>query len=642
MSGRWFTPGQLAAMRLPGMPDERAIRLRAEREGWRAPEREGQTWRRHKGRGGGFEYHVSLLPIEAQAAIALRAAAESALTSSSRVREKEAIEREGAWDWFERLPQKKKDAAAERAKALDAWTQLQRTKPKTIAAHVLARQLGLAVSTLYEWEKLVQGLARADWLPALAPRHAGAQTRADCPAEAWEMLRTDYLRPERPSFEACFRRLQAVARERGWQLPSQRTLRRRIEAIPQAVQVAAREGTEALKRLYPAQERARGHLHALEAVNADGHKWDVFVRWPDGEIVRPMMIAFQDLYSGKILAWRCDKTENKEATRLAFGDLVEEYGIPDHCWLDNGRQFASKWITGGAPNRYRFKIRDDEPLGLLTQLGVQVHWTHPYSGQSKPIERAFRDFATDTAKHPRFAGAWCGNNPLAKPENYASAAVPLEVFLATIGEAIAEHNARPGRRTAVCQGRSFDDVFAESYARAPIRRATEAQRRLWLLAAEAVGTSRRDGSITLEGNRYWASFLTNLRGTRVSIRFDPQRLQDDLHVYALDGRYLGAAPCIEAAGFDDVEKAREHARARKSWMRAQKQMLDAERRMSIAEVAAMLPTDASPAPPERRVVRLVAGTAALKPREEELPEQDPAEIRLLEGIRMLRLIQQER
>ncbi|WP_245528436.1 transposase domain-containing protein [Gluconobacter morbifer] len=45
--------------------------------------------------------------------------------------------------------------------------------------------------------------------------------------------------------------------------------------------------------------------------------------------------------------------------------------------------------TGGIPNRFRFKVKEDEPVGIMTQLGVEVHWTTPYSGQSKPIERAW-------------------------------------------------------------------------------------------------------------------------------------------------------------------------------------------------------------------------------------------------------------
>ena len=52
-----------------------------------------------------------------------------------------------------------------------------------------------------------------------------------------------------------------------------------------------------------------------------------------------------------ILAWRLAKTENKETVRLVIGDMVERQGIPDRVTLDNGRAFASKWITGRLPNR---------------------------------------------------------------------------------------------------------------------------------------------------------------------------------------------------------------------------------------------------------------------------------------------------
>src|SRR3546814_16811814 len=58
-----------------------------------------------------------------------------------------------------------------------------------------------------------------------------------------------------------------------------------------------REGDEALRRMLPAQERTVAELHALELVNIDGHKVDVFVKWPDGRIVRPIIIGIQDVYS---------------------------------------------------------------------------------------------------------------------------------------------------------------------------------------------------------------------------------------------------------------------------------------------------------------------------------------------------------
>src|SRR3546814_140018 len=224
--------------------------------------------------------------------------------------------------------------------------------------------------------------------------------------------------------------------------------------------------------MLPAQERTVAELHALELVNIDGHKVDVFVKWPDGRIVRPIIIGIQDVYSRKFLSHRVSDTESVIPTRLAMADLFREFGIPKGCVLDNGRAFASKWITGGAKTRFRFKIKGEEPVGVLTGLGVRTHWTIPYRGQSKPIERAWRDFCDTIAKHPAFAGAYTGNKPDAKPENYGSPAVPLDLFRAVFAREIARHNARQGRRPEIAAGRSLAAAFNASYARAPTGQAT--------------------------------------------------------------------------------------------------------------------------------------------------------------------------
>lgn len=611
MIKEWFTAREIAALTLAGLPGtKQGVQLYGEQHRWAM---HADLCRERRGRGGGIEYHYSLLPLSAQADLAIQLSRIEQATERERAKAK--LTREEMWTWFEALPAKKTDKARAKLQAIEAVDALVRNGiDRVVAVDMIARRINVAKSTYYTWEACIAGIDRHDWLPYLAPRQAGSTETVECSPDAWQFLKADYLRPERPSFSACFRRLESAATEHGWTLCSKRTLQRRLDALPRPLRVLAREGTDALKALYPAQTRDRGIFHALEAVNADGHKWDVFVRWPDGRVGRPMMVAFQDLYSGKLLSWRCDQAETREAVRLAFGDLVEEYGVPDCCWLDNGRAFASKWVTGGTPTRYRFKARDDEPSGIMKQLGVSVHWTTPYHGQAKPIERAFRDFASDTAKHPQFAGAYTGNDPLAKPENYGEHAVPLDVFLAVVADGVREHNARAGRRSRVCNGRSFDDVFAQSYATAPIRKATPEQRRLWLLAAEGVLVGRKDGAIELLGNRYWGEFLHEWRGHRVVARFDPEKLHQPLHVYRLDGAYLGAASCHEAAGFNNMEAAREHARARNHWRRGVHEQLAAEKKLSIAEVAALLPEPPEPAPlPAAKVVRLVHGAAALQP-----------------------------
>lgn len=314
-----------------------------------------------------------------------------------------------------------------------------------------------------------------------------------------------------------------------------RTARRWIERnIPRVTQVLAREGERGLAKCFPPQIRDRSTLTALEAVNADCHKIDVFVQWPGFEKpVRPQIVGFQDLYSNKFLAYRVDLDPNKVAVMQAFGELVETYGIPRHCLFDNGMEFANKWLTGGTKTRFRFKVREDDALGVLPQMGVDVHWATPAHGQAKSIERGFRDFADRIAKHPAFAGAYVGNRPDAKPENYMSKAIPLADFLEVLDQQIAAHNAREGRVTETAKGRSFDETFAASYAAAPIRKATPEQHRLWLMGQEVRKLHRTHGQLTLHKNGYWADWMNEYAGDKVLARFNPEDLHEGLYILSL-------------------------------------------------------------------------------------------------------------
>ncbi|ANK79417.1 MAG: hypothetical protein TEF_00390 [Rhizobiales bacterium NRL2] len=642
----WWTAAELAEAALSGLPTTKSAVIRvAKREGWadRVTVAGEPLARKRKGRGGGMEYHRSVLPERAQMALAKTALAAPADTAAPATPGSTAERVD--WSWFESLPDSRKRKARERLKVLEEIEALKRggmSKNNAVCAVANAHKVGK--SAVYDWFRLVAGLDRADWLPALAPKHTGRTKTAGCDPRAWEFLRADYLRLSKPSFETCYQRLELAAAEHGWDIPAKRTLQRRLEnEIPRPVQVLLREGYDALHRLYPPQERDRSMFHALEAVNADGHKWDVFVRWYDGSIVRPMMVAIQDLYSGAILGWRFDVSENADSVRLAFGDVFRKYGIPDRVWLDNGRGFASKWITGGTPNRYRFKVKPEEPAGVLTALGMEIHWTRPYSGQSKPIERAFRDLCDSIAKHPAFEGAYTGNSPAAKPENYGSKAVPVETFIETVEQGIRLHNTRPGRNTRVCRRKlSFEEAFRQSYGQSLIRKATPEQLRMCMLAAEKVRADRESGSIRLLGNRYWSEALVEHAGEALTVRFDPDHLHDGITVYRLDGQMIAEAACLEAAGFADTGQARDHNRKRNAFKRATKEAAEIERSLTLEEYARLLPDVDEPSAPEAPAIRLVANgsqAAAAAPAEEQDFDFDEAFARTMaQERRHLRLI----
>lgn len=641
----WFTAAELAELRLPGLPGtKRKINERAAGEGWalRTDAAGAPLARPRAARGGGLEYHVDVLPPAARAALAAKGVGAIADVAA-------APESAGAraWAWFEAQGSKTKDETRHRLRVIatvEAYEAAGFTRTAAVAETAARYQLG--ASTLWSWLSAIEGVARADRLPRLAPRRCGGGAEVEVDADVWQLLISDYLRPEKPSFTSCYRRAKAFADDMGVPIPIERTLRRKVERdIDPRLIIARRKGAEALRQVLPPQQRSVADLHALEYVNIDGHKWDVFVRWPDGRVGRPLMVAIQDLYSRKILAWRIDESESALSTRLVFADLFAAYGIPRGCVMDNGRAFASKTITGGAKSRYRFKIKDEEPTGVLVALGIEVRWATPYRGQSKPIERAFRDLCDAIAKHPALAGAYTGNRPDAKPENYGARAVDIEEFRRIVDLGIAEHNAREGRRTETARGRSFDATFAESYATAPIGKASPEQLRLALLTAEDIRCDRQSGAIALEGNRYWTPELGDHAGERVTVRFDPDNLHGEVHVYHRDGRFIATAPVLEATGFFDKASAVARRKQEADLRRTVREIEQKQNLLDAAAIAALLPDhpDEAPiAPPAviRPVRHRGQTAAALKPVSEadQAPLNNPVIDRLADFTERLRIV----
>lgn len=600
---QWLTAAALLALQLPALPlDKGGLSRTITSQAWRSSPFAREV-------DGVWEYHVSLLPAEARAVLAARQGAAEVPA---------AVRDEALWARFELLPEATKTVAAERLAIVDQVMTHKAGGMKAGAAVALvAPRANISTSTLWGWLKLVEGASRGDWLALLAPQHKGRTTTVECDPRAWDFFVADYLRAERPSLSACYRRLQETAAVQKWSpIPALKTFQRRIEkTFPAAAVALARDGRDAASRIFPHQRRDRSGFAAMQAVNADGHKFDVFVRWEDGTIGRPLATVVQDLGTGMILGHRIAESENWSAVRLAFADTIERYGIPEHCWLDNGRAFASKWLTGGMKTRFRFTVRDDEPQGILTQLNIKVHWTTPYHGQAKPIERAFRDLCEEIAKHPKCAGAYTGNNIDAKPENYGSKAIPIADFRALVASEIARHNARQGRRGAGLNGESFAEAFARSIS-APgnvVMRATAAQRRMLLMAAEGVTCRKPTGEIQLGGNRYWADELVAYMGKTVTVRFDPDDLHAPVAVYTKDGRMICEAPAIETAGFADSAAAQAHSRTKRQWIKGQRELLDIERRLGVAAVAALLPTAPVPDAPPSPVVRLVTDLPPSRP-----------------------------
>lgn len=645
LSQAWFTASELEALCLAGLPgDKRSINRRAQNERWASRQSADRQLlvRARQGRGGGNEYHFSLLPAEAQADLARR--------GYECLQPKE--EPTASAVLWARFDAQKASVKAEAQRRLAIINEIElhcgagATKTAAVARAAIAH--GIGASTIYEWLKDIRGVPRGDWLPVLIPARKGGGKKAEIDPDLWEIIKSDWLRPEEPPFAACFERLKRTAKERGLPLPHQRTLLRRLKAeVPRSVQIMARKGTEALERHVPDVRRSVESLHAMQVVNVDGHMADVFVQHPADpkRKVRPIITTIQDVYSRKILAWRIDLSENVLATRLAFADLFRQFGIPKVCLLDNSRAFASKALTAGAKTRYRGRINPEEPAGLLTSVGIEVRFAQIYHGQSKPVERAFREMGDHVWRGPECAGAYTGNSPTNKPANYGARTVPWDEFEQIVAQGFAAYNAREGRRAGACKGRSCDATFTESYAVSDIGQARETDLRMALLAAERKKLDSRTGEVRLYGNRYYSPICLDHLGEEVTVRFDPDNLHREVHIYDKEGRHIAQADLLEDRGFFDQAGAIEVGKRRKQARREVRAGLEAERTLSALDVAAaQVPVEAPPRP-DTTIVRPIrhrttAGSAALKPQPAAaVPDAGEEEIIAALGAVRLRVVE---
>lgn len=405
-------------------------------------------------------------------------------------------------------------------------------------------------------------------------------------------------------------------------IPSPSSVKRKIEReIPKVQRIYLREGERALSEFYPAMRRSVESLEALEWINGDGYQHNVFVEWFNGEVVRPKTWLWQDVRTRKILAYRVDLSENSDMIRLSLMDLVWKYGIPRDLTIDNTRAAANKWMTGGVKNRYRFKVKDDDVMGIIPLLGIELHWTSVQfgtgHGQAKPIERAFSHGGLGELvdKHPSLAGFYSGENVYSKPDNYngGKKGASYEDFILALEEGIRTFNEKVGRDTEICQKvYSFDQVFARDYAKAQIRRASAEQMRLLMLMSEAVSL-KKDGTFELScggkvygrKNRYLATELIGSSHKKVVIKFDPQQLHDTVFVCSIDGIFLAEAQCTERVAFGDKAAGREHDKARKQFVKAQKAVAKAQLSMTAQESARYQPEFEEEAPLEPKIIEMI-------------------------------------
>lgn len=481
---------------------------------------------------------------------------------------------------------------------------------------LVAREEGKSVDALRNWVGLCKNQRPDDWLVALAPKHPGCQVHAEISRECLDFIEAEFFKLSKPSLKPIYRRAELLAQEHGWTIPGYHAVKKMIQGRPHWFHVLRREGPTAFASLFPSQQRDYSSLRVNEVWCSDGHMADAFVRWPDGSVSRPIIVAFVDARSRVCLGYAIGPTESADLIRLAFKDAAEKArALPDAVYIDNGRGFAGKLLSGGAPTRYRFKIREEDPLGIFLLLTIEIIWALPRWARSKFIESFWRTLAE---MDRRFDGAYVGNRPGARPEDCdPKKAVPIEQYRKVIDETLAEYHARPHRGDSM-DGRSPRAIYEELLDKTTVRSPTREQLRLCMLAAEQIKLDPADGCIRLLGNRYWTEALSSIpRNVFYTVRFNPQNAAEPVVLLRGDV-LLCEAKLIERTGFRDQQAAKDHLRAHRRHLKSLKDQDQAVR--DKASAAAWTPAPASDAAvviPAPKLVRPVRPAKDYSPKNEE-------------------------
>ena len=463
---------------------------------------------------------------------------------------------------------------------------------------IAARKAGESESTIRRWVGTCKNLHRGDWLAALAPKHRGWQCDVEISPAAYKWIKDEYFQISQPSLKPIYYRAQRQAAERSWTLPAYDTVRRLVQSEPHWRHVLMREGQEKAAKLFPAQERDYSKLKLHEIWCADGRKVDVFARWEDGSVSRPIVVAWVDVRSRVCLGYEIGRTESADLIRIAFKVAAEHSrALPEAALIDNGRAFASKLLTGGTPNRYRFKVREEDVPGILTLLGIEIIWALPYNGRSKPIESWWRTIAE---MDRRFPGAYCGNKPDARPEDCdPRKAVPIARYREILDQTLAEYHAKPHRGDAMDE-RSPHEIYQELLPQTVVRSPSAEQLRLCMLAAEAIRLDPADGCVRILGNRYWHAKLSELpRNVNYVARFDPDDARQPVSLYRGE-EFLCDVPLVERSGFRDQQAAKDSARGNRRFLKGLKEQAAAIKDMSKAAAWMAAPAGSNDTDPVRQ------------------------------------------
>lgn len=388
----WMTAREIAEavkrLKLSGLPvSVQGWSDHAEREEWAAS---ANLCRKRQGRGGGREFHVSLLPDRLVAALqgeksrdvvlahqqerkALEASRRQALTTASlSARQREVMEARAALL-----------SAIEAFAVAEGWSRnmaieyfivepaIFRVPAATVAvANDRANsERDVSARTIKRWfaARDEHGVA------ALAP--LATKEKQDMPGWFWQFLRF-YAQPQKPCLNGALSEYAATLPPHQMP-PNYDQVRRLMNRLGNVEKHRGREGSLTLKARMAYVMRSTADLLPTCVYTADGKTFDAEVSHPiHGGPFRPEISTVVDVATRRALGFSVGLAENSFGVVDALRHAIERAGIPAIFYVDRGPGF-------------RNDLLDNQLTGITERLGVTKLHSLPYNSQARGIIERF-------------------------------------------------------------------------------------------------------------------------------------------------------------------------------------------------------------------------------------------------------------
>ncbi|MDQ1185384.1 Mu transposase C-terminal domain-containing protein [Agrobacterium larrymoorei] len=439
-------------LKLKALPlTKQGVLEHAKREEWAAT----ALCRRRAGRGGGYEYHISLLPEVLQAALHAERNRELVLVNQEAKRSQEIARREKISTAD--LSARQRDVMNARSTILSAIDMLQISNgmsqrqaiqsfladpaaveiSETIlrVANDRANKASVSRATLYDWFKLRDTVG----VGALAP--LPTKEKQDIPSWFWQFLRF-YAQPQKPCLTDALDQFKK-ALPAHIMPPNYDQVRRLMARLGNVEKHRGREGSLTLKSRMAYTLRSTDELLPGCVYTADGKTFDAEIAHPiHGQPFRPEITSIVDVATRRCVGFSFGLAENTIGVVDALRHACEQNGIPAIFYVDRGPGFKND-------------VLDNKLTGVTERLGITKLHSLPQNSQARgiierfngsvwnPLSKEFETYIGEDMDRQARQRSFKSTRKDIKEFGASSRLPSWQEFLTACANAVASYNAKP-------------------------------------------------------------------------------------------------------------------------------------------------------------------------------------------------------